>query len=72
MADERKAEEKRREPTIESGEVGDWLQTLGLEQYYDSFLAAGYTRLHYVALMTKEDFPRVKVLLPGHKKVKLN
>jgi chromosome segregation ATPase len=68
IAAERAAEEKRRTPTIESGEVADWLNDIGLGDYVENFFGAGFTRLQYVALMTAADFARVGVSLPGHRK----
>jgi hypothetical protein len=68
VAEERKAEEKRREVTLESTEVGDWLDGWGLGQYAPAFLANGFVRLQYVSLMSNDDIARVGVTLPGHVK----
>uniref|UniRef100_A0A8D0L767 SAM domain-containing protein n=1 Tax=Sphenodon punctatus TaxID=8508 RepID=A0A8D0L767_SPHPU len=52
--------------------IEDWLNAIKMNQYRDSFLAAGFTSLQLVAQMTSEDLLRIGVTLAGHQKKIMN
>nr|XP_054769201.1 ephrin type-A receptor 4-A-like [Lytechinus pictus] len=48
--------------------VSDWLDSLKMGRYKDSFSAAGYVRLEDIARLSQSDLPRLGVTLAGHQK----
>lgn len=53
--------------------VGEWLQSLGLECYQESFVCAGYDNLVACQDLTDKDLDNIKaVTKPGHRKTLLN
>ncbi|XP_036400793.1 ephrin type-A receptor 6-like [Megalops cyprinoides] len=48
--------------------IGDWLDSIKMSQYKNSFLAAGYTTLDSVSRMSIEDVRRTGVTLIGHQR----
>ncbi|XP_011681788.1 ephrin type-A receptor 4a isoform X5 [Strongylocentrotus purpuratus] len=48
--------------------VSDWLDSLKMGRYKDSFTAAGYVRLEDIARLSQSDLPRLGVTLAGHQK----
>uniref|UniRef100_A0A6Q2X430 Ephrin type-A receptor 6 n=1 Tax=Esox lucius TaxID=8010 RepID=A0A6Q2X430_ESOLU len=48
--------------------IGDWLDSIKMSQYKNSFVAAGFSTLDSVAQMTIEDVRRIGVVLIGHQR----
>ncbi|XP_067116870.1 ephrin type-A receptor 6 isoform X2 [Osmerus mordax] len=48
--------------------IGDWLDSIKMSQYKNSFLAAGYTTLDSVSTMSIDDVRRIGVSLIGHQR----
>ena len=48
--------------------VKAWLHSLGLEQYFDQFLAAGMTDLAQCSRLSPQSLGSMHINLPGHKK----
>ncbi|KAM6979864.1 ephrin type-A receptor 6-like [Aplochiton taeniatus] len=48
--------------------IGDWLDSIKMSQYKNSFLAAGYTTLDSVSTMSIDDIRRIGVSLIGHQR----
>ncbi|XP_071495731.1 ephrin type-A receptor 4-like isoform X2 [Diadema antillarum] len=48
--------------------VSDWLDSLKMGRYKDSFSQAGYVRLEDIARLSQSDLPRLGVTLAGHQK----
>ncbi|XP_009994080.1 PREDICTED: ephrin type-A receptor 2 [Chaetura pelagica] len=48
--------------------VPEWLESIRMAQYTETFLASGYSSIEQVLQMTSEDIRRIGVRLPGHQK----
>ncbi|KAJ8021805.1 Ephrin type-B receptor 2 [Holothuria leucospilota] len=48
--------------------VEEWLESLKMTRYKDSFAEAGYVRLEDIAMLSQSDLPRLGVTLVGHQK----
>ena len=48
--------------------VKAWLHSLGLEQYFDQFLASGVTDLAQCSRLSPQSLDSMHINLPGHKK----
>ncbi|XP_053722801.1 ephrin type-A receptor 6-like isoform X2 [Synchiropus splendidus] len=48
--------------------IGDWLDSIKMNQYKNNFIAAGYTTLDSISTMTIEDIRRIGVCLIGHQR----
>ncbi|XP_071841069.1 ephrin type-B receptor 1-B-like isoform X3 [Apostichopus japonicus] len=48
--------------------VDEWLESLKMNRYKDSFTEAGYVRLEDIAMLSQSDLPRLGVTLVGHQK----
>lgn len=48
--------------------VEEWLESLKMNRYKDSFTEAGYVRLEDIAMLSQSDLPRLGVTLVGHQK----
>ncbi|NXM24320.1 EPHA2 protein, partial [Oxyruncus cristatus] len=48
--------------------VPEWLESIRMPQYTETFMASGYSTIEKVLQMTSEDIKRIGVRLPGHQK----
>ncbi|GCB64941.1 hypothetical protein scyTo_0009898 [Scyliorhinus torazame] len=48
--------------------VNEWLESIKMGQYLDSFMTAGYNTMEHVVQLTTEDVKKIGVRLPGHQK----
>ena len=48
--------------------VTDWLESIKMGRYKDTFSQAGYVRLEDIARLSQGDLPRLGVNLVGHQK----
>ncbi|NXF78051.1 EPHA2 protein, partial [Sclerurus mexicanus] len=48
--------------------VPEWLESIRMPQYTETFMASGYSTIEKVLQMTSEDVRRIGVRLPGHHK----
>uniref|UniRef100_A0A3P8R3L0 Ephrin type-A receptor 6 n=1 Tax=Astatotilapia calliptera TaxID=8154 RepID=A0A3P8R3L0_ASTCA len=48
--------------------IGDWLDSIKMSQYKNNFLAAGYTTLDSISIMSIDDIRRIGVCLIGHQR----
>ncbi|OWK53286.1 Ephrin type-A receptor 2 [Lonchura striata] len=48
--------------------VPEWLESIRMPQYTETFMALGYSTIEKVLQMTSEDIRRIGVRLPGHQK----
>ena len=48
--------------------VTDWLDSIKMGRYKDTFSQAGYVRLEDIARLSQGDLPRLGVNLVGHQK----
>uniref|UniRef100_A0A672KE22 Ephrin type-B receptor 4-like n=1 Tax=Sinocyclocheilus grahami TaxID=75366 RepID=A0A672KE22_SINGR len=55
-------------PLSHCSSVSDWLRSIKMERYEDSFLQAGFTSIQLVSHISTEDLLRIGVTLAGHQK----
>uniref|UniRef100_A0A3Q3XCG7 receptor protein-tyrosine kinase n=1 Tax=Mola mola TaxID=94237 RepID=A0A3Q3XCG7_MOLML len=48
--------------------IGDWLDSIKMNQYKNNFLAAGYTTLDSISTMSIDDIRRIGICLIGHQR----
>ncbi|XP_068701385.1 ankyrin repeat and SAM domain-containing protein 1A-like [Montipora capricornis] len=68
IPDDRKREFFIRTLRKDPQSVKVWLQSVGLDQYYDQFQASGFTNLAQCSNLSLQSLHALRVNLPGHKK----
>uniref|UniRef100_A0A673GLL7 receptor protein-tyrosine kinase n=1 Tax=Sinocyclocheilus rhinocerous TaxID=307959 RepID=A0A673GLL7_9TELE len=55
-------------PLSHCSSVSDWLRSIKMERYEDSFLQAGFTSIQLISHISTQDLLRIGVTLAGHQK----
>ncbi|XP_063288837.1 phosphatidylinositol 3,4,5-trisphosphate 5-phosphatase 2 [Pelobates fuscus] len=72
LAEEALYQGGRNSSTLQESSVGEWLRTIGLEQYEEGLIHNGWDDLEFLSDIVEEDLEEAGVLDPKHKRIILD